>query len=70
MSNIGLGMKVCFRSKVFENPTYVPFYDAYKGHVFEVVGIEDYSHIELKCISDPSVKVDGLVHNDEVKRFN
>lgn len=66
---VGKGMKVCFRSKVFK-PPYTPYYDAYKGHAFEVVNIRAHDHIELKCVSDPTLKVAGLVHDDELKRFN
>lgn len=65
---IGVGMKVCFRSKVFEAP-YTPYYDAYKGHQFEVVAIHEGNHIELKCTDDPSVIVQGCVHDDELKRM-
>jgi hypothetical protein len=66
--HIGVGMNVCFRSKVFEAP-YTPYYDAYKGHHFEVVGVYHYDHIELKCTTDPSVIVQGCVHSDELKRL-
>ena len=51
-------MKVCFRSKVFEG-SYVPYYDAYKGHHFEVVAVHEGDHIQLKCVSDPTVIVQG-----------
>lgn len=66
--DIGVGMKVCFRSKVFEGH-YVPYYDAYKGHHFEVTGVYHYDHIGLKCLDDPTVIVQGCVHADELKRM-
>lgn len=65
---IGVGMQVYFRSKVFEAP-YTPYYDAYKGHKFQVVAVYDEGeHVELKCISDPSLKLAGCPHADELKR--
>lgn len=64
---IGVGMEVYFRSKVFSAP-YTPYYDAYRGHKFKVVGIHYGDHVELTCISDPSVQVAGYVHDDELKR--
>ena len=66
---IGLGMEVYFRSKVFE-PTgpWYPYYEAYKGHKFQVTGVYEGDHIGLVCISDPTVVVQGHVHDDELKR--
>lgn len=66
--HIGVGMSVCFRSKVF-GPKYTPYYDAYKGHTFRVVAVHEGDHIELVCTSDPSVIVQGCVHDDELKRL-
>ncbi len=61
-----IGDKVCFSKKVFK-PPYVPFYDAYKGHIFKIVAFH-YSdtHVELECVSDVTVKVNGFVHPDEL----
>jgi hypothetical protein len=67
MKNIGQGMTVHFRSKVF-HPPYVPYYDAYKGHTFQVLKMHEGDHAELTCISDPSIIVDGNVHADELKQ--
>lgn len=66
--HIGVGMMVCFRSKVFAEP-YAPYYDAYKGHHFQVVAIHYGDHVELKCVTDPNLMVDGFVHNDELKQL-
>lgn len=63
---IGLGMTVYFKSKVYRAP-FAPYYDAYKGHKFQVVAIHDGYHIELKCLTG-DVKVAGHVHGDELKR--
>lgn len=59
------GMPVRFHEKVFSGP-WVPYYDSYKGHTFEVVAVHEGDHIELKCTSDPAVKVQGCVHDDEL----
>lgn len=64
---IGVGMEVYFRAKVYRDP-YAPYYDAYKGHKFKVVALHDDSHVELTCISDPTVQVGGYVHQDELKK--
>jgi hypothetical protein len=60
-------MEVYFRSKVFAHP-YAPYYDAYRGHKFKVVAIHPGEHIQLECITDPSVLVAGAVHADELKQ--
>jgi hypothetical protein len=57
-----------FKDHVFQG-AYVPYYDAYKGHIFEVVGITYGGHVALKCISDPTVVVDGNVHRSDLKRI-
>lgn len=62
-----IGGFVKFADKVF-TPPYTPYYDAYKGHVFQVVAYHDnFSHVELKCYDDPSIVVNGHVHLDEVQ---
>jgi len=68
LPHIGVGMDVCFRSKVFTAP-YTPHFDAYKGHKFTVVAIHPGEHVALKCTSDPSLTVNGHVHADELKRL-
>jgi hypothetical protein len=65
---IGVGMEVYFRSHVFE-PPFVPYYNSYMGHKFEVVRLHyNGTHVELRCIDDPSVKVAGYVHPEDLKR--
>lgn len=64
---IGVGMEVYFRSKMYKHP-YAPHYDPYKGHKFKVDKIHYGDHCELSCISDPTLKVAGYVHDDELKR--
>lgn len=59
------GNQVVFNAKVFKKP-YTPYYDTYKGHVFEVENISD-GHVKLKCVSDPKVIVNGRVHEDELQ---
>lgn len=62
-----IGGSVKFADKVFA-PPYTPHYDAYKGHVFQVVAYHDnFSHVELKCATDPQIVVNGYVHLDEVQ---
>lgn len=62
-----IGMEVFFRSRVYE-PPFSPYYDAYKGHKFKVVKLHHGDHIELTCVSDPTVKVNGYVHVEDLKR--
>ncbi len=72
-SNITEGSIVIFDVKVYGYP-YSPYYDAYKDHIFEVIGLYTERdsiciHAELKCISDPLVIVQGYVHLDEIQIF-
>jgi hypothetical protein len=61
-----LGSNVIFAKKVYE-PPYAPYYDAYKGQVFQIIAYHDnYTHVEVECISDPSIKVAGYVHPNEI----
>ena len=70
---IKVGTVVEFHPKVYR-PPYTPWYDEYDGHLFEVVacyteepyGDEAEPHYKLKCIDDPSVKLKGNVHEDEL----
>lgn len=64
---LGLGSIVRFNEKVFAEP-HAPFYDAYRGHTFCVMDF-DYTgdHIELCCSSDPTIKVKGFVHANELE---
>jgi hypothetical protein len=60
------GTEVAFHNKVFQ-PPYTPFYDEYANQTFQVVRLHhDDTHVELVCISDPSIKVKGYVHDDEI----
>lgn len=69
------GEVVVFHPKVFQNKNYVPHYDVYKGHRFQIVDIhEEFEdglplgepHFELTCVTG-SVQVKGHVHPDELK---
>ena len=62
---LNIGSKVVFSDKVFHHP-YTPYYDAYKGHTFEVVAFHEGGHVQLKCVSDASVVVKGCPHDDEL----
>lgn len=64
--DIGMGMEVYFRSHVY-SPPWSPYFDAYKGHKFKVVGIHEGDHIELQCVTG-DVKVSGHVHKQDLKR--
>lgn len=65
-----LGSHVIFHPKVFDEP-YTPYYNEYKGHQFEVIGIHtdpDFlwtEHYELRCITG-DVKVKGHVHMSDI----
>jgi hypothetical protein len=67
-SDLQAGMSVVFDVRVFK-PPYTPYYDEYKGHVFQIVKIhttEPYGdpeapHAELICIDDSKIRVDGNV---------
>lgn len=76
-----IGDIVKFEDKVFA-PPYVPYYDAYKDHVFQIISFWIYNddaddlipineyyntcHIKIKCISNSNIKVGGLIHDDEI----
>jgi len=64
-TSLKLGMTVEFHPKVFQHP-YAPHYDAYKGHRFEVIAFHPLGHVEITCVDDPSVRVKGHVHDDEL----
>ena len=82
MKKLKVGDRVVFKDKVFKG-VYVPHYDEYKGHVFEIVNIwnqqvimwdeenfdENFGHVKLKCVSG-KVKLKGHVHEDEIKKYN
>ncbi len=61
-----IGSIVTFVPKVYE-PPYAPYYDAYKNQTFRVAAYHyQYTHVEVKCVSDPTIKVAGYVHPDEI----
>lgn len=63
-----IGDIVTFTDKVFE-PPYAPHYATYRGHVFRIVTYHhNRSHLELCCISDPTIIVNGYVHLDVVQK--
>ena len=59
-----IGSKVVFIEKVF-SPPYTPYYDAYRGHTFEILEIGEGEHVHLKCVSG-NVMVQGWPHFDEL----
>ena len=62
-----VGSQVVFAAKVFL-PPYASYYKAYKGLTFQVVAYRNnYSCVELKCFTNPKVKVNGYIHLDEIK---
>lgn len=64
-NQIKVGMVVVFEDKVF-SPPYTPYYDSYKGHIFEVLAFHEGDHVKLKCVDDPSVAMQGYPHADEL----
>ena len=53
-----------FNERVF-GPAYAPYYDAYKGHTFQIDHVspqdETGEHVWVICVSDPAIKVNGYV---------
>jgi len=66
MKQFGVGMRVYFKSHVF-GENYKPYYDDYRGHIFEVIARPYKEHLELKCVDDPTVIVNGYVHDSDLK---
>lgn len=74
-----IGDVVVFRSHVF-HPPFTPYYDRYKDHLFVVEKYYDEedademeeidSHLWLKCVSDPIIKVNGYVHAEDLLKVN
>ena len=58
-----------FCDRVFEEP-YRPYYDAYQGHVFRICHYhpedEMCGHVWLICEDDPTIKVQGYVHFEDL----
>lgn len=63
--NLKIGESVIFHPKVFK-PPYAPHYDKYLGHRFRVLALHPMRHVELICIDDPSISLDGHVHDHEL----
>jgi hypothetical protein len=62
------GDVVVFLKKLFE-PPHTPYFDGYNGHVFEVVQLHhEDTHVELRCIDDASVVVNGYVSPHDLER--
>ncbi len=60
------GDVVYFHEKVF-GPPWQPYYDKYKDLIFVVVALHyDDTHVELTCLEDPNIKVDGYVHLGDI----
>ena len=64
--DFGVGSIVKFKDKVYAYP-YSPHYDLYLGQTFQIVAFHEGNHIELQCLSSPSIKVAGYVHEDELE---
>lgn len=59
-----------FKPHVYETP-FTPYYDSYKNHVFQICGYhpEPNNHVYLKCIDDPSIKVNGCVEMEDLEEY-
>ena len=61
-------MKYVFHERVYDEP-FMPYYDEYKGHTFEVDHLhpeDPEGHVFMRCVSDPSIKVKGAVHWEDL----
>jgi hypothetical protein len=47
---------------MFTDPLYSPYYSKYKGHYFTLLRVPYPDHAEVQCYSNPSIRVDGIVH--------
>jgi len=56
---------VVFSPKVYA-PPYKPYYDNYVEQIFKIVAFHEGDHIELECISDSNIIVNGYIHPDEI----
>ena len=64
--SLKVGDRVVFEDAVYA-PPFSPYYDEYKGHVFEVVSFHyGNTHVNLRCL-DADVKVRGYAHPDELR---
>jgi hypothetical protein len=64
-----LGSFVEFRAHVYA-PPFTPYYDAYRGQVFKVTEIDTAEggvHIGLACVSDLRIRVQGMVHPEDLR---
>ncbi len=58
---------VKFADKVFEPPL-APYFDKYKGETFRIINFHhDETHVEVECISNGNIRVDGYVHPDDIE---
>jgi hypothetical protein len=77
-----IGDVVIFREHVYY-PPFTPHYDRYKEHIFIVEKYYDEddadelledgeidSHLWLKCVSDPIIKLKGYVHAEDLIKVN
>jgi hypothetical protein len=61
-----IGSCVQFRDEMFAAP-FAPHYDAYRGETFEITAFRHArTHVALKCLSSPLLKVAGLAHPEEL----
>lgn len=54
---------VVFDVKVYSYP-WAPYFNRYIDQTFEIVDFHQNNTIELKCVSDPAILVDGYVFAD------
>jgi hypothetical protein len=59
-----------FKPHVYE-PPFSPYYDSYKDHKFIISGTHPQTsdHVYLKCIDDPSIKVNGCVDMEDLEEY-
>lgn len=61
-------MKFKFKDRMFTDPLYAPYYSKYKGHHFVVLSYPHAGHAEVACVSNPNLKVDGIIHISDIER--
>jgi hypothetical protein len=54
---------------MYTNEAYKPYYSKYKGHEFIIVNYPFNGHIEIQCVTNPTIIVDGLVHISDLEKI-
>jgi hypothetical protein len=62
-------MKYKFKDYMYTNEAYKPYYSKYKGHEFIIVNYPFNGHIEIQCVTNPTIIVDGLVHISDLEKI-